>query len=204
MNRSLTNLSIDTIISSLGADVKEQLFKALHMELRGGVTKLRDPDYVIFGYRYTYRLSLPGVIDRVYDQLGHYGVTKEDLQILTLSWYESDVTLMSYYRSEPHDGTYVRHPELMEVTRAIRAYPNTNKSWKWCSDVCLVKIVDPSGSSSSALIQNFEEIINGIGHCGGLGGSPYELEEFEITTEFIPGVKETKIVQYRGYDTESG
>lgn len=204
MDRSLTNLSIDTIINGLSADVKEKMFKRLHMELHGGVTRLRDPDYVIFRFRYTDRLLLPGVLNRIYNQLGNYGVTTDDLQILTLSCPSAGGTKSFHQRLNPHYRTYIQHPEAGEVLRAINAHPNTSSLWKWCSDVCLVKIVDPSGSSSSVLIQNFEEIISGIGHCGGLGGPPYEIEEFEITTEFIPGVKETKIVQYRGYDTESG
>ena len=218
----LSKITVDSILNNLDGNLKEKLYQALHEELYGGVTKLRDPDYVIFRYRYTDRLRSSDAVRTIHSLIRKYAIEDESLHVLTLSW-DSNIghhyyTVYPNGSAEEHEyypqcyspdenitmeTAFTEHPELKNVTEAIKAKVQQMKVRsqgsffdKYTTDVCLVKIRE---EMSFSVIESFESVIRECEHCGGLGSGPYEVEEFEI---MLNG--QTKIVQFRNYDTESG
>jgi hypothetical protein len=199
MVKPLTLITTDKILEGTTRETRMLLYKALHKELHGGITTLRIPDYVIYSYRYTYRLTDESMIARIHKMIQEdYGIedSNDEIQILTLSTAYID-RIRNFYiplSEKITDASTAReHPQLTEVWEAINTAVGKKLN---ISDACLVGF--PSGDGSF-MLDIFESVINDINHCGGLGRPPYSVSEFEIQLGNSP-----KVVQYRAYDTESG
>lgn len=204
---SLAKLTANAIIENLTPATREILYNELHELLRGSITELQCPDYILFRVGYTERLLHEARIRALYEAMQDLQLYDDELQIISLSvWHDLEQAVeygdhvKVYAPSGEEILSFTDHPDRVSVMAALLEWQRSARLAEMnIDDCCLIKIPQRHDLYLYTAKYFIEALSIPEPHCGGLQPTPMRAKEF-----IAPVAGEPRIFHYYSYDTESG
>lgn len=204
---SLVKLTATAIIENLTPATREILYNELHELLRGSITELQCPDYILLRVGYTERLLNKARIRALYEAMSDLQLYDDELQIISLSmWHDLEQTVeygdhvRVYSPSREEISTFTDHPDRVSVMTALLEWQQSKLLAKMnIDDCCLIKIPEHHDLYLYTAKYFIEALSIPEPHCGGLQPTPMSAKEF-----IVPVAGKPRVFHYYYYDTESG